>query len=183
MSHIGVFFAEGFEEIEGLTVVDLCRRAGIETDMISITDEKMVMGSHKIPIITDIVLKEVDFEQLDMIVLPGGLKGTQGLEACEPLMEQVDKFNDAGKFISAICAAPSIFGHRGILKGKDACSYPTFESHLDGANVKQNPAVMCENVTTGRGMGCSIDFSLAIIERFQGKEAADKIAEQVVYKK
>lgn len=183
MSHIGVFFAEGFEEIEGLTVVDLCKRAGIETDMVSITDEKMVMGSHKIPIIADITLKEVDFGALDMIVLPGGLKGTQGLEACEPLMKQVDQFYETGKYISAICAAPSIFGHRGILKGKDACSYPSFESHLEGANVKKDSAVMCENVTTSRGMGCSIDFALAIIERFQGKEAATKIAEQVVYMK
>lgn len=183
MSTIGVFFAEGFEEIEGLTVVDLCRRAQIDTDMISITEEKVVMGSHAIPIIADKVIAEVDFDSMDMIVLPGGLKGTQNLEACEPLMEQVDAFYNGGKYVSAICAAPSILGHRGILNGKEACSYPSFESHLEGAVVKQESAVMCDNITTSRGMGCSIDFALAIIERFKGKEAADKIAASVVYEK
>ena len=89
MSHIAVFLAEGFEEIEGLTVVDLCRRAGIQTDMVSITEEKTVLGSHGIPVVADITFDEVYFDALDMIVLPGGLKGTQNLEACEALMEQV----------------------------------------------------------------------------------------------
>ena len=126
MSHIAVFLAEGFEEIEGLTVVDLCRRAGIQTDMVSITEEKTVLGSHGIQVVADITFDEVDFDALDMIVLPGGLKGTQNLEACEALMEQVEKFHQAGRYLSAICAAPSIFGHKGYLKGREACSYPTF---------------------------------------------------------
>ena len=181
MSHIAVFLAEGFEEIEGLTVVDLCRRAGIRTDMVSITAEKTVLGSHNIPVTSDITLDEVDFDALDMVVLPGGTKGTQSLEACQTLMAQVDKFHLAGRYLSAICAAPSIFGHKGYLKGKEACSYPTFETHLDGAIVKQEPAVTCDHFITGRGMGCSIDFALAIISRLEGKEMADKIAAQVVY--
>ena len=181
MSHISVFLAEGFEEIEGLTVVDLCRRAGIQTDMVSITEEKTVLGSHGIPVVADITFDEVDFDALDMIVLPGGLKGTQNLEACEALMEQVEKFHQAGRYLSAICAAPSIFGHKGYLKGREACSYPTFETHLDGAIIKHEPAVTCDHFITGRGMGCAIDFALAIISRLEGKEVADKIAAQVVY--
>ena len=181
MSHIAIFLADGFEEIEGLTVVDLCRRAGIRTDMVSITEEKTVLGAHDIPVITDITMQETNFDALDMIVLPGGMKGTRSLEACEPLMEQVERFHQAGKYLSAICAAPSIFGHKGYLKGREACSYPTFETHLEGAVVKQESAVTCDHFITGRGMGCSIDFALAIISRLEGKEMADKIAAQVVY--
>ena len=156
MSHIAVFLAEGFEEIEGLTVVDLCRRAGIQTDMVSITEEKTVLGSHGIPVVADITFDEVDFDALDMIVLPGGLKGTQNLEACEALMEQVEKFHQAGRYLSAICAAPSIFGHKGYLKGREACSYPTFETHLDCAIIKHEPAVTCDHFITGRGMDAQL---------------------------
>ena len=112
MSHIAVFLAEGFEEIEGLTVVDLCRRAGIQTDMVSITEEKTVLGSHGIPVVADITFDEVDFDALDMIVLPGGLKGTQNLEACEPLMEQVEQFHQAGRYLSYMCCTKHFWPQR-----------------------------------------------------------------------
>ena len=115
MSKIAIFLANGFEEIEGLTVVDICRRCGLTIDMVSITEEKQVMGSHKIPVTADMTLSQVDFEEYDCLVLPGGGQGTKNLEACEVLMQQVDAFYAAGKYIAAICAAPSIFGHRGIL--------------------------------------------------------------------
>ena len=115
---VAVFFANGYEEIEALTVVDLTRRAGIETWMVSITEEKEVTGSHGITVSMDKILKEVDFKEADMIVLPGGMPGTLNLEACEPLMEQVKEFDKNGKYISAICAAPTVFGHLGLLKGK-----------------------------------------------------------------
>ena len=181
MSHIAVFLAEGFEEIEGLTVVDLCRRAGIQTDMVSITEEKTVLGSHGIPVVADITFDEVDFDALDMIVLPGGLKGTQNLEACEPLMEQVEQFHQAGRYLSAICAAPSIFGHKGYLKGREACSYPTFENQLEGAAVTSGPVEISDNVITSRGMGTAIDFGLAILGVFCGQEMAQKIAKAIIY--
>ena len=126
-------------------------------------------------------MSEVDYEKLDVIVLPGGMPGTKNLEACEVLMEQVDAFAAQGKLVAAICAAPSILGHRGILKGKTACSYPTFESHLEGAQVLQQPAVTDGNIITGRGMGAAIPFGLAILEKLQGKEAAVKMAETIVY--
>ena len=139
MSKIAIFLANGFEEIEGLTVVDICRRCGLTIDMVSITEEKQVMGSHKIPVTADMTLSQVDFEEYDCLVLPGGGQGTKNLEACEVLMQQVDTFYAAGKYIAAICAAPSIFGHRGILQGKRACSYPCFEDHLEGAAVTALP--------------------------------------------
>ena len=118
MSKVCVFFGTGYEEIEALTVVDILRRAGIETDMVSVMDEQTVMGSHQIPVVMDKLLSEVDFDSVDVLVLPGGLAGTKNLEACEALMEQVDTFVKEGKTVCAICAAPSILGHRGHLNGK-----------------------------------------------------------------
>ena len=113
MSRIGVFFAEGYEEIEALTVVDVARRAQIEVCMISVEEMEEVKGSHGIAVRMDGKLSETDFAGLDMLVLPGGKKGTEGLESCEKLMEQLDAFYEAGKPVAAVCAAPSIFGHRG----------------------------------------------------------------------
>ena len=183
MGKICVFFATGFEEIEALTVVDLLRRQKIETDMISVTGDKTVTGSHGIRVVTDRLLSELDFETADMIVLPGGLAGTNNLEACEELMQQVDAFAKAEKPVCAICAAPSILGHRGILKGKRAIAYPGFESHLEGAEIVSAPVVTDGNLITGRGMGCAIDFGLAIVEYLKGKEAGRELAEKIVYQK
>lgn len=182
MNKIAIFFAEGYEEIEALTVVDICRRCGLTIDMVSITDEKKVTGAHAIDVQMDKTFAEVDFEDYDMIVLPGGGGGTKNLEAFEPLMAQVDAFYQAKKYIAAICAAPSIFGHRGILKGRKACSYPSFESHLEGAEVTAGPVEISENVITSRGMGTSIPFALAIASVFCGEEAAEEMAKTIIYR-
>lgn len=181
MSKVAVFFGTGYEEIEALTVVDLLRRAGVETAMVSVTGERSVAGSHSIQVAMDALIEEVDFGQLDVIVLPGGMPGTKNLEACVTLMEQVDVFAAQGKLVAAICAAPSILGHRGILKGKRACSFPAFESHLEGAEVVKEPAVTDGNIVTGRGMGAAIPFGLAILEKLQGSDAAKQMAEAIVY--
>ena len=179
---IAVFFANGYEEIEALTVVDLTKRAGIETWMVSVTDEKTVTGSHGITVSMDKTLKEVDFGEVDMIVLPGGMPGTLNLEACEALMEQVKEFDKNGKNISAICAAPTIFGHLGLLKGKKACCYPGMEEDLVGAEVSYDSVAVADHIITSRGMGTAIDFGLQIIARFKGQVAADEMAEKIVYK-
>lgn len=181
MSKVCVFFAPGYEEIEALTVVDILRRAGIEADMVSITGEKKVTGSHKITVEMDKLFEEVDFDQIDMIVLPGGMPGTTNLEAFEPLMKQVEDFYAKEKYVAAICAAPSIFGHRGMLKCRNACANPGFESHLEGANVKQEPAVVDGHVITSRGMGTAIPFGLAILEQLKGKEATEEMKKKLVY--
>lgn len=181
MSRTAIFFATGYEEIEALTVVDILRRAGEEITMVSVTDERSVTSSHGVEVTMDKVLSEVNFDETDVIVLPGGMPGTKNLEACAALMEQVDAFVQAGKTVAAVCAAPSILGHRGHLKGKKACSFPTMESQLEGADVKQEPAVIDGNIITGRGMGAAIPFGLAILEKLQGKEAADAMGKSIVY--
>ncbi len=183
MKNLAIFLADGFEEIEGLTVVDLCRRAKLDITMVSIGEDLEVTGSHGIKIWADKRLSELDFEAMDMLILPGGKRGTENLENCVPLMEKLDAFYQAGKFVAAICAAPSILGHRGILKGRKACCYPGWESHLEGAEVVREASVVSGNVITGRGMGCSIPFGLEIIAACCGKETAEEIAERVVYQR
>lgn len=182
MSKIAVFFGTGYEEIEALTVVDICRRCGVETDMVSITEQLQVTGAHDITVAMDKTFSQIDFAQYEMLVLPGGGPGTRNLEAHQGLMEQVDAFYQDGKYIAAICAAPSIFGHRGILKGRKACSYPGFESHLEGAEVTAGPVEVSEHVITSRGMGTSIDFALAIVTVLCGEEKAEEMAKAIVYK-
>lgn len=182
MSRIAVFFAEGYEEIEALAVVDICRRCGITVDMISAYGEKRVRGSHDISVEMDKTFDQADFSEYDMLVLPGGKQGTENLEAHQGLMEQIDAFYRAGKYIAAICAAPSIFGHRGILKGRNACSYPSFESHLEGAQVTSGPVEISDHVITSRGMGTAIDFGLAISGVLCGEEKAREMAKTIVYR-
>lgn len=181
MSKVCVFFGTGYEEIEALTVVDLLRRAAVETDMVSVMEQKTVTGAHGIPVVMDRMLSEVDFSEVDMIVLPGGMPGTRNLEACEPLMNQVDAFVAEGKAVSAICAAPSILGHRGHLQGKRAIAYPGFEEELTGAEIVHEPAVVDGAMITGRGMGCAIEFGLAIVEYLKGKEVRDALSDKIVY--
>lgn len=181
MRKIAVFFADGFEEVEGLTVVDLCRRAGIETLMVSIMNTKKVIGSHNISIEADLILSDLDFSSLDMLVLPGGLSGTRLLEGCQELMKYFDDFNQKGKCISAICAAPTVFGHRGYLKDRNACCYPGLEDELYGAKTSLKEVCVSDHITTSRGLGTAIQFSLAIVERFCGKDTALTLSQKIVY--
>ena len=124
MAKTAIFLAEGFEEIEALTVVDLLRRAGIEITMASITESRQVTGSHDIKVEADALLSDINFDDIDMIILPGGMPGTNNLDACEELTAHIREFADAGKKLAAICAAPRVFGKMGILSGKRATCYP-----------------------------------------------------------
>lgn len=182
MSKTAIFFGTGYEEIEALTVVDILRRAGEEIEMVSITQERTVTGSHGVEVKMDRVLSEVNFDEVDVIVLPGGMPGTSNLEACASLMEQVDAFVKADKIVAAVCAAPSILGHRGHLKGRKACAFPGMESHLEGAQVCQEPAVRDGNIITGRGMGAAIPFALAILGALQSEDVAEQMAKTIVFK-
>ena len=176
-----IFLAEGFEEIEALTVVDILRRARIDTSLVSVTGEKQVISSHKITVLADLLFEEVNFTQVDMIVLPGGMPGTLNLEAHEGLMEQVDKFYQEEKWLAAICAAPSIFGHKGMLVGKEACSYPDFENDLEGAIVVKNDVCVAGKIITSRGMGTAIPFALKICGQLLGEEMAKDISSAIIY--
>lgn len=181
MAKIYIFLADGFEEIEGLTVVDICRRARLDISTVSITDTNKVVSSHKIELRTDTLLNNINIDEADMLVLPGGLAGTNALMECSKLTDALVRFNDNKKMVAAICAAPSVLGVNGILKGKKATCYPGFEDKLLDATYEDVKVVKSENVITSCGMGASVDFGLAIVEHFCGNEKAQEIAKQIKF--
>ena len=182
MSKVYVFLADGFEDIEGLTVVDLMRRAEIDVTTVSIKDTKEVTTSHAVTLFADKVFAEVDFSDADMMVLPGGMPGTKYLGACKPLTDLLTDFYKKGGKVAAICAAPSVLGQLGFLKGRKATSYPGFGDQLVGAEVVEEAVVVDGNVTTSRGMGTAIDFGLSLIAQLKDEETAEKIAKSIIYR-
>lgn len=182
MAKIGIFMAEGCEEIEGLTVVDIIRRAKLDITVISTTGNKEVTGSHKITFKTDELSSEVDYEKLDGIVLPGGMPGTLNLGADETVNRIIRQFAQEGKLVAAICAAPSVLGAAGILNGKNAVCYPGFEEKLTGAITSEASVMTDGNVITSRGMGTAVDFALAILRYLSDDETVEHIRQGLVYR-
>ncbi len=181
MKKIYVFLADGFEEIEGLTVVDLLRRAQLDVVTVSIKEEKRIMGSHQIPVEADTVFSQTDFSQGDMLVLPGGAVGTDNLEACQPLVGLIRSYAEQGRKVAAICAAPRILAGSGLLDGRVATAYPSVMDELAGAKRTESPVAVDGCFTTSRGVGTAIPFSLELIGQLLGQEKADEIAESIVY--
>lgn len=176
---IAAMFANGLEEIEGLAVVDLLRRENITADIISAGKDKEVVGAHNIRIITDKIIDEVELDDYDCIFLPGGMPGTDNLDANETLCNYIKKFNEEGKLLAAICAAPKVFGRLGVLEGKKATCFPGFESELKKATVVSEKVVTSENVITAKGMGAAIELGLKLVEVIKGKEISDKLAKTI----
>ena len=137
MSKVYVFLADGFEEIEGLTVVDLLRRAGVEVCTVSIMGKKMITGSHKITVEADALFEECDYKDADILVLPGGMPGTRYLGEHKELVQMLIDADKKQEGIAAICAAPSVLGQAGVLQGKKATSYPGFEDMLRFSTVEE----------------------------------------------
>lgn len=180
MSKVNVYLADGFEEVEGLTVVDLLRRAGIETDMVSIMGRKEITGARKIPVLADKLFEEQD--DPDVIVLPGGMPGTLHLKAHEGLADLIRKADKEGKLLAAICAAPTIYGEMGLLEGKNATCYPGMEDKLLGANWQEQSVVVDGNFVTSRGVGTAIAFALTLVTILKDEETAKSLANSIVYK-
>ncbi len=171
-----VFLAKGFEELEALAPVDVLRRAGVEVKTVGVTG-KRVSGSHGISVNCDITINEAVFDDLDGIILPGGLPGATNLEADETVQKFIDYACENGKIIGAICAAPMILGHKGLLRGKNAVCYIGFEKELVGAHILDRPAVRDGNIVTGWGAGGAMDFALAYLEAIsESEELSKKIA-------
>ncbi|SEG06401.1 4-methyl-5(b-hydroxyethyl)-thiazole monophosphate biosynthesis [Eubacterium ruminantium] len=185
MSKVYILMADGLEEIEGLTVVDLLRRARIDIKMVSITDTLKVVTSHKIEIRADILLKDIIDEKeedfADMIVLPGGMTGTNNLKASADVDAFIRKYNAAGKYLAAVCAAPTVYGEKGLLEGRKATCYPGLEDGLLGAVKMKDNVVVDGQFITSRGFGTSIDFGLKMIELLISPEKAGEIGTQIVY--
>ncbi len=177
---IYAFMADGCEEIEALAVVDLLRRADLDVKMVSIHNKEITEGSHGIGIRNDMMLDDIMVDADDVLFLPGGGLGTVNMKACEAVCTLLKRHFAAGGRIAAICAAPSVLGVLGLLKGKHATCYPGFESQLEGAVFCTEPVVTDGMITTSRGMGTSINLGLELIAILLGKEKADQIAASIM---
>ena len=177
-----VFLAEGFEEIEALTVVDILRRAEISVKMVAVgTQDKMVTGARGIPVMSDCMENEVETDKAQMFVLPGGMPGTTNLEKNETVQQVLAYGVQNGTWIAAICAAPMTLGNKGYLKGKEAICYPGFEKYLQGAIVKDNKVNIYDKFITSKGPGTAGDFAFAIVSVLKDQDTAHQLKVQMQY--
>lgn len=181
MKRVFIFLADGFEEIEAIAPIDILRRAEIPVTTVSISESKTVTGAHHISVLADQLFTETDFSENAYLILPGGGVGTQNLMAYKPLNDLLIKQFNEGKELAAICAAPSVLGKLGILKGKEAICYPGFENNLEGAVLSKEKVVKDGKVITAKGAGVAIPFALKIVETLKGKSAADNVADSIMY--
>ena len=170
-----LFLAEGYEECEALITVDMLRRANVDIDMISITSLDMVKSSHNIEIKADKTWNEFNQDDYDVLILPGGKLGTHNLEHFEPLIEAIKAHYDSGKLLAAICAAPSIFGHLGLLKDKKYTCFPTFNEEKYAGTYEEKLAVYYSGIVTGRGMGATIEFARILVKLLTNGEMTDNV--------
>ena len=174
-----VLLGTGFEEMEAIAPIDLLRRAGIGVITVGLTGQT-VYGSHNIGIHADITIEQMDFSQMDMIVLPGGLGGVASIKACKRAMEAIGYAHKNGKFVAAICAAPTILASLHITDGIPAVCYPGCEEEMGDALMMEKACVRHENVITGTSAGCAVPFALELIRALKGEMAARQVAEQIV---
>ncbi len=174
---IYIYLAEGFEETEMTAPLDIMRRAELDVKTVSVTNERLVKGAHGIAISADLTVfdPEYDEDSPELIMLPGGMPGTLNLENSEHVCKAVEKAYKNGKFVTAICAAPSVLGKMGLLKGASAVCYPGFEKYLLGAIPSDKKCVRDGKIITAVGMGAAVEFGLEIVCALCGKEASEKI--------
>ena len=171
----------GFEEAEAIVPCDLLRRAGVEVRLAGIggTD---IPGSHGIPVHADCAAETVDLTQADMLILPGGLGGVRSIRGCEPVLRAAREMAQAGKWVAAICAAPSVLAQYGLLAGRRATCYPGFEDRCTGAQMVDADVVTDGQITTGRALGAAIPFALELVRLLTDEQTAARTAEEIVYR-
>lgn len=181
MAKVLLFFANDTEECEALITADLLYRAHNEVTIAAVGGSLQLTSSHKVHITADVLAEDVDPAGFDLLVLPGGWPGTQNLENCPAVIRAVTYFAEAGKPIAAICAAPSILGHLGLLQGKRATSFVSFRQELTGAEVVDAEVVTDGNITTSFGLGGALPFGLELVRILNGAEEADRVRDAVKY--
>lgn len=175
-----IFLADGFEEVEALTTVDILKRAEIEIETVGI-GKSTVIGAHKIRVITDLTDSEINVSNINLAILPGGMPGSINLQKSEVVNNVLDNTLENGGLVCAICAAPFILGERGDLEGKKAVCYPGFEDKLKGAKIQNTKVCVDGNIITAVGVGAAIEFALAICEKIKGKETAERIKKEILW--
>ncbi|TYQ16717.1 UNVERIFIED_CONTAM: 4-methyl-5(b-hydroxyethyl)-thiazole monophosphate biosynthesis [Acetivibrio alkalicellulosi] len=175
-----IFLAEGFEEIEAVTVTDTLRRAEVDIKTVSITGDLEVKGSRNITLKADITFEKDKLMDAQMLILPGGMPGTKNLEDSILLADLLKNYHEKNKWISAICAAPMVLGKLGILKGKKATCYPSYKSYLEGAQFSEERVVQDGYIITSRGPGTALEFSLLLVEVLKGKGLSNKLRQAMI---
>lgn len=178
---IYVHLAEGFEEVEAMTIVDVLRRAEIDVQTVSVTGQKMVLGTHGVNIEADQLLQEADYDACEMIVLPGGMPGAANLGETAELTTRIREFAKAGRKLAAICAAPMVLAANGALEGKQATIYPGMENFLGEVKSTGAAVTVDGNVITGKGPALAMEFALALVENLKGKEVRDEVAAGLLF--
>ena len=176
-----IFLADGFEEIEALTVVDLLRRASISIAMVSITGDREVTGAHQIKVASDLLFEEADYSDARMLVLPGGLPGTDNLLAHKGLDGLLKEFSQMGRTLAAICAAPMVLAAAGVLEGKKATIFTGMENKLAGAKYKKDTVVVDGKIITSKGPGTAMEFALTLVEIIRGRAIASTLKKDLIY--
>lgn len=177
---IYAFLANGFEEIEAITIIDILRRAEKEVITVGIGDN-IIRGAHGMVVVADMQDNMIELDdKLEMIFLPGGMPGTLNLERSAVVQSAIDYCVENDKYIAAICAAPSILGHKGILDGKKACCYPGFEQELKGADVNYDAVNADGKIVTSRGAGTAIKLALKLVELFTSPERSKLMGDSLV---
>lgn len=169
-----VFLADGFEIIEAMAPIDMLRRANVAVTTVGV-DKELITSSCGIEVKADITSDEFEFTDVEAIVIPGGGQGVINLEKSELVQTAIDKAAECGLLICAICAGPSILGHKGLLKGKNAICYPGFEDALEGAIISKNHVVTDGTYITAKGAGVAVEFGLEIVKALVGEAEAQAI--------
>lgn len=178
---IYAFFADGFEEVEAIAPIDVCRRAGITVKTVSITSSNVVTGARGIPVVTDSMFADNDYSDADLLFLPGGMPGSTNLDAHEGLRALIMSHFKTGKMLAAICAAPLVYGHLGILKGVKATCYPGVEPELAGAQTTGALVEKDGQFMTGKGPGAALALGYMMVEHFCDKATADALRKGMIY--
>ena len=178
---VALILADGFEEVEAITPIDVLRRGGVEVVTYSITDDLCVCGAHNIMVDADDLIANIEYEKVDAVILPGGLRGTENMENCKDVQFLLEHMHENNKLMCAICAAPRIFGNMGYLDGRKATCYPEFDYCLNGAYTGERVTVERQLITS-KGMGTAMDFALAILEYLKDSQTAEKIAKASMYR-
>lgn len=179
MTKVSVFMADGMEETECVSVMDVLMRGGIGVESVSVSGSRTVTGSRGIAITADTVFERADFSDADMLFLPGGMPGVTNLMNCAGLRRLLVEFDAENKRLAAICAAPAVLGKLGLLKGKTATCYPGFEGDLEGAAYTPRGVVTDGNVTTARGLGFAVDMGLELVRVLKGKSVSDRVRDAI----
>ncbi|MCI7334556.1 MAG: DJ-1/PfpI family protein [Oscillospiraceae bacterium] len=173
------FLADGFEETEAIAPVDMLRRAGVTVKTVGI-GKSVITGSHGISVICDLTDSEMRLtDELDGVILPGGMPGTLNLDASQAVHSAVDFAVSHQKLVCAICAAPSILGRKGLLSGKKAIAFPGFEKELEGAIISKDPVVKDGVFITAKGAGVAVDFGLEIVAALVSRAKSDEIRSSI----